>query len=382
MNSHDAIIVGAGPAGSTCAQRLNRAGLNVKLFEKKVFPRVKPCAGWVTPQVVEALEIDLDEYRHDHTLQAITGFQTGILGSRMIETNYDHAVSFGIRRIEFDNYLLSKSGVNCDFQAVTQISRENGLWRINDCVAPLLIGAGGNFCPVARHVQIRGNENGAASMSNQPAAPLVVFAQEVEFEMSAAQRASDKVHSEKPELYFCRDLLGYGWCFRKGNFLNIGLGRTEKDGLSQHVQDFADFLRVQNKLVDELPPRFLGHAYQLYAQTTPKLFGDGLLLIGDSAGLAYPQSGEGIRPAVESAIIAADVIASANGKFDARSLALYEQRLINQLGPAKPMQANHWLPAAWLQHIAAGLMATHWFARNTVVENWFLHRRQETLRVS
>ena len=381
MKSFDAIIVGAGPAGSTCAARLKRGGLNVKLFDKKVFPRVKPCAGWVTPQVIEALQIDLDDYRCGNTLQAITGFRTGILGGRMIETNYDQAVSFGIRRIEFDDYLLRNSGVRCDFQAVKQIERDRNLWRVNDCVAPLVIGAGGHFCPVARHIQARGNTNGSTPPSNRNRTPIVVFAQEVEFEMSARQQSIERIDPEKPELYFCRDLLGYGWCFCKGNVLNVGLGRTEKDGLSEHVQDFCEFLRDRNKLVDPLPSRFLGHAYQLYAQTKPKLYDDGLLLIGDAAGLAYPQSGEGIRPAIESAIIAADVIVHAEGNFDAASLAAYEQRLTNRLGPAKPMQVNYWLPAAWLQNIAAGLMATHWFAKHTIIENWFLHRRQDTLVV-
>jgi flavin-dependent dehydrogenase len=381
MNSYDAIIVGAGPAGSTCAAILHRAGLNIKLFDKKVFPRVKPCAGWVTPQVMEALKIDLDEYRRAHTLQEITGFRTGILGGRMIETNYDQPVSFGIRRVEFDNYLLRRSGVCCDFQAVTHIERYKELWRVNDCVSPLLIGAGGNFCPVARHIETVGTETETAPMASQSLSPIVVFAQEVEFEMSIAQKSGDGIHPEKPELYFCRDLLGYGWCFRKGDFLNIGLGRTEKKGISEQVQAFIDFLRDSNKLIDELPSRMLGHAYRLYAQTKPRLFANGLLLIGDAAGLAYPQSGEGIRPAVESAMIAADVVANSKGKFDAQTLAQYELRLTRRLGPTKALQANHWLPAAWLQNIAARLMATRWFARNTIVENWFLHRRQETLQV-
>ena len=52
-----------------------------------------------------------------------------------------------------------------------------------------------------------------------------------------------------------------------------------------------------------LPERFQGHAYQLYERAAPTLADDGVLLVGDAAGLAYPQSGEGIRPAVESAII-------------------------------------------------------------------------------
>ena len=386
MESFDAIIVGAGPAGSTCTARLKEIGLGVKLFDKKVFPRVKPCAGWVTPQVIQSLKINMDDYRRDNTIQPITGFRTGIIGRRLIETNYDRPVSFGILRVEFDDYLLRRSGVPCEFQAVKQIQRENNRWIVNErCTAPLIVGAGGHFCPVARLVGGRETTNGStpiprASQANS-LAPVVVYAQEVEFEMSDRQQSNDHVNPEKPELYFCADMQGYGWCFRKGNFLNIGLGRLEKTDLSAHVQQFCEFLRCGKKLVDPLPSHFLGHAYQLYAQTQPKLYDDGLLLIGDSAGLAYPQSGEGIRPAVESALIAADVIASAGGDYSAKSLSCYGTRLVDRFGPPKPYQVANWLPAAWLQTLAAGLMATRWFAKSVVIDNWFLHRKQDTLKV-
>jgi flavin-dependent dehydrogenase len=61
--------------------------------------------------------------------------------------------------------------------------------------------------------------------------------------------------------------------------------------------------------------------------TRREIFGDGLILIGDAGGLAYPHSGEGIRTAVESALLAAETIISAKGDFGRAKLAPYEQRL-------------------------------------------------------
>ena len=385
VNSFDAIIVGAGPAGSTCAARLKDSGFHVKLFDKRVFPRVKPCAGWVTPQVIDALRIDIDDYRNENIIQPITGFRTGIIGGRLIETNYPQPVSYGICRIEFDNYLLQRSGVPCEFVAVKQVVRDDKQWRVNNsCTAPLLVGAGGHFCPVARYASSRSETGGSQKSQKEdqtnPTVP-VVYAQEVEFEMSADQRSHGGVDAEKPELYFCADVLGYGWCFRKGNILNIGLGRIEKSDLSARVQQFCEFLRSQNKLVGEIPSHFLGHAYKLYAGTRPKLHDDGLLLIGDSAGLAYLRSGEGIRPAVESAIIAADVVADANGDYGERALATYRDRLVSRMGSPNSFDITGWLPAAWLQGIATRLMATRWFAKNVIIENWFLHNKQGVLDV-
>src|SRR5215470_20145604 len=54
----DVIVVGAGPAGSTTATHLARAGLDVLVLEKSVFPREKVCGDGLTPRGVKQL-IDL-----------------------------------------------------------------------------------------------------------------------------------------------------------------------------------------------------------------------------------------------------------------------------------------------------------------------------------
>src|SRR5205814_10605264 len=119
--------------------------------------------------------------------------------------------------------------------------------------ARVLVGAGGHFCPVARQMsEADGDEAG------------VVVAQEIEYEMSAAEAAACCVEPEVPELYFCDDLLGYAWCFRKGNFLNIGLGREEEPQLAAHVTAFCDSLQQAGRVPLGTHHRFHGHAYRLY----------------------------------------------------------------------------------------------------------------------
>jgi hypothetical protein len=101
----------------------------------------------------------------------------------------------------------------------------------------LVIGAGGHFCPVAR---LRG-ANARHEVS--------VAAQEMEFEMSETQREQCSIRPEIPELYFCADMKGYGWCVRKKDFLNIGLGRLDPHALPSHLAAFGAFLKKRERLL-------------------------------------------------------------------------------------------------------------------------------------
>lgn len=120
---------------------------------------------------------------------------------------------------------------------------------------------------------------------------MPVAAQETEFEMDADQIASCQVRGSCPELYFCADMKGYGWCFRKKNLLNIGLGRANPHGLAEQVRGFVRLLANTGNVPFAIPA-LKGHAYFLCGTSQRQVAGDGFLLIGDSAGLARPQSGE------------------------------------------------------------------------------------------
>jgi len=367
----DVLIVGGGPAGSSCAWALREAGLDVVIMDKAAFPRDKVCAGWITPAVVEALQLNTEDYRRQYILQPITGFRIGLLDGAMLETGYDHAVSFGIRRCEFDDYLLRRSQARLRLgEAVHSLARSAQGWLVNDCVqTSMLVGAGGHFCPVARLL-------GAAVGGSE----LAVHAQEVEFELDASQQASCAIKPGCPELFFCHDLKGYGWCVRKGEFLNVGLGRESDVGLPRQVKAFREFLVQQGLAPAHQTPRFKGHAYLLYPHSRRKLLAPGVLLIGDAAGLAYSHSGEGIRPAIESGLLAAATIRTAAGRYDADTLAGYGERLTARLGPRQARDWSAWLPPRVKTQLAARLLTQHWFARRVLLERWFLHRHDAPLK--
>jgi flavin-dependent dehydrogenase len=370
MELFDAVIVGGGPAGSTCAWQLRRAGLEVCVLDRAVFPRDKVCAGWITPPVVELLELNVDEYRQGRVFQPITAFRTALIGRPEAETRYTKPVSFGIRRCEFDHYLLERSGARLQCgEPLRDLRRTNGRWIINDCIsAPMLVGAGGHFCPVARRLN-----------HQRPSGPVVATL-EMEVPLSDRQLTGASLRAEMPQLYFCDDLKGYGWCFRKGRFLNLGLGRQDSHELPRRTQAFVAFLISRGIVPGNLQTRFRGHAY-LLSDTSPRQpIDEGVLLAGDAAGLADPHSGEGIRPAVESGMLAARAVLSAGGRYDRDHLEPYQQRLRERFGVSRHHESDAPSLPPWLiDRLANRLMSSRWFTRHVVLDRWFLGRQRRPL---
>jgi flavin-dependent dehydrogenase len=373
VDSCDVLIVGGGPAGSACAWKLRRAGLDVLVIDKATFPRDKVCAGWITPQTIDDLGIEPADYRRRRTFQPITGFRVGIIGRDVaVETSYDHPVSYGIRRCEFDEYLLRRSGARLQLGApITTIRRSGAHWIVNESVrTSLLVGAGGHFCPVARLL----------NPANR-GAPLVA-AQEVEFAIDPREQSSFDVAAIRPELYFCRDLAGYGWCFRKEQYLNVGFGRLGARALPGSTAAFIDFLKAQHRIPADASWQWRGHAYLLSAPHRRRAFDDGVLLVGDAAGLAYPQSGEGIRPAIESGLIAASAILDARGDYTRARLESYENRIQSRFGvaPLAGLLARA-VPRRVAAAVGVRLLDNPWFVRHIVIDRWFLHAQERALGI-
>jgi geranylgeranyl reductase family protein len=361
MNACDVLVVGGGPAGSTCAWRLVAAGLDVVIVDQASFPRQKACAGWVTPPVFHALEVSPAEYGDGRSLHAITGFRTAVIGGRPIETRYGRTVSYAIRRTEFDDFLLGRSGARLRLGCrVEALRRTSDGWVVNDEFrARVLVGAGGHWCPVAR------------ALNGPPRAERTVGARVVEFEMSPAEEAACPVGASTPEIYVDPDLGGYGWIVRKGRVLNVGLGRLGSRGLAAHVATFVRYARDLGRLPSATPASWSGHAYLLRETTTRALVADRGLLVGDAAGLARGCSGEGIRPAIESGLAAADTLIAVRGRYGLESLASYRSRLDARLGPAPSgLDVARLLPPRVKSWMAAPLLSTHWFSRRFVLDRW------------
>lgn len=294
MQVADAIVVGGGPAGSTCAWKLNSAGLDVIVLDRAAFPRTKLCAGWVTPEAIADLEFDPGDY----PLSFMT-FEELHLHWKALSVKLNSS-QHSIRRYEFDDFLLRRSGARVIQHKVRDIRRDGPDYVIDDEYrCSYLVGAGGTRCPVYRTLFHERN-------------PRSSILQTATYEHEFAYDWQDP----RCHLWFFDDgLPGYAWYVPKANgHVNVGLG-----GMAEKLKARGSNVRVfWDKFVDRLKKRGLVNyeryeptGYSYYLRGNVDVVRDGNAYIaGDAVGLATRDMCEGIGPAVRSGILAAQSIAN------------------------------------------------------------------------
>ena len=312
----DVVIVGGGPAGSTCARFLTQGGARVAIVDRARFPRVKLCGGWVSAPVWEALELAPSDYPGQ--LWPWTTCHVSYRG----EARAIGCKGWFIRRFELDDFLLGRSGAELHLGvAVREVATDpEGLWSIAGLRARHLVGAGGTHCPVAR-----------LAAPPRPRGPVGV--QEHEFPLDAAAIARARAGRDgEPELYLHDDLRGYSWNVPKTDWLNVGSGTVDPNEVRAAWQRARGHFAAAGHLPDEAAAdldAMKGHTYYLFdpAHLEGAVRGGAggsasLLLCGDSLGLAQPLTAEGILPAVVSGRIAAEaLLAGAPVSYPARLAA-------------------------------------------------------------
>ncbi len=292
MQSADAIVVGGGPAGSTCAWKLREAGVDVLVLDRAAFPRTKLCAGWVTPEAMSDLELDPCDYPGSFmTFERLQLHWKFLKAAPKVRQH-------SIRRYEFDDFLLRRSGARVLQHKVRDIRCNGGDYVVDgELRAKYVVGAGGTSCPVFR----------ALFHDRQPrSGALQTATLEQEF-------AYDWKDPDCHLWFFDNGLPGYAWYVPKGNgYINVGLGGmaeqlTQKQGhLRDYWRKFVAKLKKKGLVsYDDYEPK--GFSYYLRGEEGV-VRTDNAFIVGDAAGLATRDMCEGIGPAVRSGLLAADAI--------------------------------------------------------------------------
>ena len=316
MVVHDAIVVGGGPAGSTCARCLARAGLHVAVVDRAQFPRVKLCSGWLSTPIWDVLELSPYDYPGGRWEWQTCHVRYG---------GEDHAIpchGWFVRRFEFDDFLLRSSGAELHLgTAVGAIERDrDGLWSVAGLHARHIVGAGGTHCPVAR-----------LCSPPRPMGPVGV--QEHEFRADRSAIANTRIGRDgEPELLLHDDLSGYSWNVPKTDWLNIGTGTVDPKDVRAAWHSARENFRAAGHVpadVDTELDAMKGYSYYLYhpehLRGAARVDDDGkggVFLVGDSLGLAQPITAEGILPAtVSGRLLAEAILAGDASSYPARLAA-------------------------------------------------------------
>nr|WP_203599125.1 geranylgeranyl reductase family protein [Streptomyces sp. SID10853] len=326
----DVIVVGAGPAGSTTAYYLAKAGLDVLLLEKTAFPREKVCGDGLTPRATKQLVsmgIDISEeagWLRNKGLRIIGG------GVRL-QLDWPDLASYpdyGLvrKRDDFDEQLArqaQKAGARlherCNVGAPITDPRTGRITGVNAKMgeektpvtfhAPLVVAADGNSTRLSIGMGLHRRDDRPMGI-----AVRTYF---------TSPRHDDDYLESWLELWDRRGpqdrlLPGYGWIFGMGDGTsNVGLGILDSSAAYKEL-DWREVLKSWcasmpedwGYVPDNMTMPIRGAALPMAFNRQPH-YTKGLLLVGDAGGMVNPFNGEGIAYAMESGQIAADVIVQA-----------------------------------------------------------------------
>ncbi|MEU5943280.1 NAD(P)/FAD-dependent oxidoreductase [Micromonospora sp. NPDC047548] len=341
MRRHDAIVVGAGPAGSIAALVLARAGVNVAIVDRRRFPREKACGDLVGPRGVHLLDelgVSVTGARPLGDMIVVAPNNRRVLLPALPGSNYaDHAIA--VTRDQFDTRLFDMAVAA---GAIPVQRRVTGLVYDQDVVDGVQVSGGATI----RGDVVVGADGATSSVAHS--AGLVDSAKAL---WGFALRGYLDDDMDLPHIVLWeprrwRLFPGYGWAFpMAGGGVNVGLGlafgsdRVASRHAGEQLANFLAHLERLGLLPRSKPRSLAGGWLKMGVRgTTPAA--SGVLLVGDAAGLVNPLQGEGIAQAMASGHAAANAILEAGPRCADRHYLAYLHGAIRHHRTNAPVHAG------------------------------------------
>ena len=310
----DVAVIGAGPAGSSAALALARAGHAVLLLEKAALPRYKTCGGGVLARAFKLLP-PIAESVVERSFHAVA---LNFLGTEMnFVATRPQPMVYMTMRADLDG-LLAREAQRAGVQLVESCCVKRVDLQ-NDCVeiisdrenyrAKFIIAADGIYSATAKS-------------AGWPDLPALAPALEHEIYPAADDFAR---FSQRPRFDFNAIDAGYAWVFPKRDHLSVGILSTHRVCPDLRTK-LAEYLHGLGLTRIEKTERH-GCLIPLAPRRGPLARGR-VLLAGDAAGLVDPITAEGISHAILSGQLAATALTE--GRLDAGKVAHIYQSLLDK----------------------------------------------------
>ncbi|MFH1453364.1 MAG: geranylgeranyl reductase family protein [Armatimonadota bacterium] len=318
---YDAVIAGAGPAGSTAGYYLSKAGLNVLVLDKCEFPRYKACGGLVSKKILNLTEFDLTPVAEEQVSNCYVTYKS----SEPFQISMGESMGYLASRDKLDFFLLEKAvSAGAKFissERVTGFHKKDNIYNVETgkgvYKTRYLIGADGNNSIIRK-------KSGLAHKIRR----YLTLTAELTRPKYGKGMDTDAVWFDLGDVPH-----GYGWIFPKADFLTLGMGlfynvkRKIKKDPKIYLYDFYKKNKLTNNLNIE---KVRGCFISTLIDERSSISSGGVFLAGEAAGLVDPFTGEGIYHAIYSSKILSEFIIN---NFDHPEIInkLYKKRIKDEV---------------------------------------------------